>query len=166
MIENFDVEEINKFIAAFDEHCVDGSDIGCDKCPFSSSPCGAIKGNKFRDFAKYLHDWVEYKNAKPLTEVQITYLEALKTLGLRYLAKDSDGEVYAYSVYPQKFFIADERGWKSTAPYINLSQQGEKSLTAFAALSKLCDWRDERALNIADSLAMKSIVLGEQKKER
>lgn len=66
MIENFDMTEINKFVAVLDEHCANGGKADCNKCPFNSILCGAIKGDKLRDFAKFLHDWVEDKNTKRL----------------------------------------------------------------------------------------------------
>lgn len=159
MIENFNIEEINKFIIALDEHCVNGSRADCEECPFSIIPCSAIKGNKFRNFAKLLHDWVDDKNTKPLTKVQITYLKSLKTLGLEFLARDWGGTVSAYYTYPRRIGT-DEGYWDSVDPSLDLSYMGKRSLTIATALDGLCDWKDEEPLNITKSLVAEKVVLG------
>lgn len=94
-----------------------------------------------------------------LTEIQATYLKALNLLEMNYLAKDFDGDIYAFTAYPEKSESTDYQCWACSCggdECFSLTYSDQ----AVEALSPLCEWKDEEPLNIMKTLAAGELVFG------
>lgn len=118
-------------------------------CPLCVLPCGAVK-NITSEHIRRVQAW---SDAHPeimeitLTDKQIEILKALNLLGFSYIARDSGGEIYAYTEHPKKTSAV----WACTAgEYFNFKYFREEISDA---LSSLISWDDDEPLYIADLLA-------------
>lgn len=118
---------------------------GCDGCPLVKKSCCGI----FDVTPEHINRVQAWSDAHPeirLTDEQHEVLKALDLLGFRYIAKDADGKVDAYTHQPGKC----GKVWVYTA--------GECVRTrflraeVFATIAPLVSWSDKEPLNIAAAL--------------
>ena len=116
-------------------------------CPLYVLPCGAAK-NITPEHIRRVQAWSDAHPEITLTDKQVEIFKALNLLGFRYIAKDANGNAYAYTYCPEK----GDRAWL----YININEEIIKiqklRTDATTALVQLVSWEDEKPLNIAEAL--------------
>lgn len=118
-------------------HCSSG-------CPLYVLPCGAAK-NITPEHIRRVQAWSDAHPEITLTDKQVEIFKALNLLGFRYIAKDSDGAVYAFTERPGKGLEA----WGGNGEYFSVKVlRSEVS----AAISALVNWNDTEPLCIAEAL--------------
>ena len=117
---------------------------GCDGCPLCVLPCGAAK-NITSEHIRRVQAWSDAHPEITLTDKQVEIFKALNLLGFRYIAKDSDGAVYAFTERPGK----SPEAWGGNGEYFNIKVlRSEVS----AAVSPLVEWNDTEPLCVAEAL--------------
>ncbi len=115
----------------------------CNDCPYAGLSCEL--GSVSPEHIRRVQAW---SNAHPeitLTDKQVEIFKALNLLGFRYIAKDSDGAVYAFTERPGKGLEA----WGGNGEYFSVKVlRSEVS----AAISPLVNWNDDEPLCIAEAL--------------
>ncbi len=116
----------------------------CSDCPICTNCSGAIReinANKIAD----VQAWSDANPEITLTDKQVEIFKALNLLGFRYIAKDSDGAVYAFTERPGKGL----EEWGGNGEYFNIKVlRSEVSATVFP----LVEWSDDEPLNIEEVL--------------
>lgn len=117
----------------------------CDDCPcpLYGMSCGHLEITA--EHIKRVQEWSDAHPEVVLTDKQREILEALKSLGFRYVAKDNDRSVYAFTKRPKKRFEAWGRGGK----YLNVKNFSED---VYATVFPLVEWNDTEPLCIAEAL--------------
>lgn len=116
----------------------------CEGCPLAKKPCDICHISS--EHIKHVQAWSDDHPEIRLTDEQHEVLKALDLLGFRYIAKDADGKVDAYTHQPGKC----GKVWVYTA--------GECVRTrflraeVFATIAPLVSWSDKEPLNIAAAL--------------
>lgn len=117
---------------------------GCDGCPLVKKSCCGI----FDVTPEHINRVQAWSDAHPeitLTGKEVEIFKALNLLGFRYIAKDSDGAVYAFTERPGK----GPEAWGGNGEYFNIKVlRSEVS----AAVSPLVEWNDTEPLCIAEAL--------------
>lgn len=128
------VHEIARMCRAFDEG------EGCEGC---QSCCGIFDITP--EHIKRVQIWSDNHPETVLTDKQVEIFKALNLLGFRYIAKDADGAVYAFTERPGKGLEA----WGGNGEYFSV-----KVLRSgvFDAISSLVSWSDTEPLCIAEAL--------------
>lgn len=122
-------------------HCSSG-------CPLYVLPCGAAK-NITPEHIKRVQIWSDSHPEITLTDKQVEIFKALNLLGFRYIAQDSDGATYAFTVRPGKGLEA----WGGNGGYFDLNLKSKYIRAGvFDAISSLVNWSDEEPLCIAEAL--------------
>jgi hypothetical protein len=122
-------------------HCSSG-------CPLYVLPCGAAK-NITPEHIRRVQAWSDAHPEITLTDKQVEIFKALNLLGFRYIAKDSDGATYAFTVRPGKGLEA----WGGNGGYFDLNLKSKYIRAGvFDAISSLVNWSDEEPLNIEEAL--------------
>lgn len=118
----------------------------CNECPLSQleDPCDAFEGVT-AEHIRRVQAWSDAHPEITLTDKQVEIFKALNLLGFRYIAKDSDGAVYAFTERPGKGLEA----WGGNGEYFSVKVlRSEVS----AAISALVNWNDTEPLCIAEAL--------------
>ncbi len=122
-------------------HCSSG-------CPLYVLPCGAAK-NITPEHIRRVQAWSDAHPEITLTDKQVEIFKALNLLGFRYIAKDSDGATYAFTVRPGKGLEA----WGGNGGYFDLNLKSKYIRAGvFDAISSLVEWSDKEPLNIEEAL--------------
>lgn len=119
----------------------------CDDCSLCDLPCA-----RFAITTEHIRLVQEWSDAHPeitLTDKQVEIFKALNLLGFRYIAKDSDGATYAFTVRPGKGLEA----WGGNGGYFDLNLKSKYIRAGvFDAISSLVEWSDKEPLNIEEAL--------------
>lgn len=131
------VHEIARMCRAFDEG------EGCEGCPLAKKSCEIFDVTP--EHIRRVQAWSDAHPEITLTDKQVEIFKALNLLGFRYIAKDADGAVYAFTECPGKGLEA----WGGNGEYFSV-----KVLRSgvFDAISSLVSWSDTEPLNIAEAL--------------
>ena len=118
----------------------------CEECPLSQvKPCDFFEGVT-AEHIRRVQAWSDAHPEITLTDKQVEIFKALNLLGFKYIAKDSDGKIYAYTDRPEKFqaiwFFAI--GECITIKHLRAG--------VFDAISSLVSWSDTEPLCIAEAL--------------
>lgn len=116
----------------------------CNDCPMRDLSCG--DGNITAEHIKRVQAWSDAHPEIRLTDKQVEIFKALDLLGFRYIAKDADGKVDAYTHQPSKCGGI----WAYTAGECVRTQFLREEV--FDAISSLVEWSDTEPLNIAEAL--------------
>lgn len=112
-------------------------------CPLYDMPCGHLEITA--EHIRRVQAWSDAHPEVVLTDKQREIFKALNLLGFRYIAKDSDGAVYAFTERPGKGLEA----WGGNGEYFSVKVlRSEVS----AAISALVNWNDDEPLNIEEVL--------------
>jgi len=112
-------------------------------CPLYDMPCGHLEITA--EHIRRVQAWSDAHPEITLTDKQVEIFKALNLLGFRYIAKDSDGAVYAFTERPGKGLEA----WGGNGEYFSVKVlRSEVS----AAVSPLVEWSDTEPLCIAEAL--------------
>jgi hypothetical protein len=98
-----------------------------------------------------VQEWSDNHPETVLTDKQVEIFKALNLLGFRYIAKDSDGAVYAFTERPGKGLEA----WGGNGEYFNLKSKYLRAgvfAGVFDVISSLVEWSDTEPLCIAEAL--------------
>lgn len=139
------VHEYKRMCRAFDK-C-----NGCDGCPLvplvKKSCCGIFDVTP--EHIKRVQEWSDANPEITLTDKQVEIFKALNLLGFRYIAQDSDGATYAFTVRPGKGLEA----WSGNGGgfVLNLKSKYIRA-GVLDAISSLVDWSDTEPLCIAEAL--------------
>ncbi len=121
----------------------------CDSCPMAKRSC------KARDISEahinIVQEWSDNHPETVLTDKQVEIFKALNLLGFRYIAQDSDGATYAFTVRPGKGLEA----WGGNGEYFNLKSKYLRAgvfAGVFDVISSLVEWSDTEPLCIAEAL--------------
>lgn len=115
----------------------------CSTCPLYDMPCGHLEITA--EHIRRVQAWSDAHPEITLTDKQVEIFKALNLLGFRYIAKDSDGAVYAFTERPGKGLEA----WGGNGEYFSVKVlRSEVS----AAISPLVNWNDDEPLCIAEAL--------------
>ena len=118
----------------------------CEECPLSQlEPCDAFEGVT-AEHIRRVQAWSDAHPEITLTDKQVEIFKALDLLGFRYIAKDADGKVDAYTHQPSK--CGGIRAY--TAGECVRTQFLREEV--FDAISSLVEWSDTEPLNIALAL--------------
>ena len=112
-------------------------------CPLYGMSCGHLEIT-----AEHINRVQAWSDAHPeiaLTDKQVEIFKALNLLGFRYIAKDSDGAVYAFTERPGKGLEA----WGGNGEYFSVKVLRSEVSTAISAL---VNWSDDKPLCIAEAL--------------
>lgn len=121
---------------------------GCFDCPLHGLGCEL--DDITPEHIKRVQAWSDAHPESRLTDKQVEIFKALNLLGFRYIAKDSDGKVYAYTERPRKGL----EKWGGNGGYFDLNLKSKHIRAGvFDAISSLVDWSDTEPLYIADLLA-------------
>ena len=120
-------------------HCSSG-------CPLYVLPCGAAK-NITPEHIRRVQAWSDAHPETVLTDEQREIFKALDLLGLKFIAKDSNGAVYAFAERPEKWF----RAWGVDGEYFDLESKYLRAGVS-DAISPLVSWDDKEPLNIEEVL--------------
>ena len=122
---------------------------GCDGCPLVKKSCCGIF-DVTPEHINRVQAWSDtHPEITPLTDKQVEIFKALNLLGFRYIAKDSDGATYAFTVRPGKGLEA----WGGNGGYFDLNLKSKYIRAGvFAAISQLVEWSDTEPLCIAEAL--------------
>lgn len=116
----------------------------CDSCPIDELSCEANEISKTH--INIVQAWSDAHPEITLTNKQVEIFKALNLLGFKYIAKDSDGKIYAYTDRPEKFqaiwFFAI--GECITIKHLRAG--------VFDAISSLVSWSDTEPLNMVWAL--------------
>lgn len=119
----------------------------CKGCPLSELPCDIL--SVASEHIRRVQIWSDAHSEIMLTDKQVAIFKALDLIGFRYIAKDSDGAVYAFTERPRKGFEA----WGRNGEYFNLKSKYIRGGVFDAiAISSLVDWSDTEPLCIAEAL--------------
>lgn len=114
----------------------------CSTCPLYDMPCGHLEITA--EHIRRVQAWSDAHPEITLTDKQVEIFKALNLLGFRYIAKDSDGAVYAFTERPGKGLEA----WGGNGEYFSVKVlRSEVS----AAVSPLVEWNDTEPLCIAEA---------------
>lgn len=115
-------------------------------CPLCVLPCGAVK-NITPEHIRRVQAWSDAHPEITLTDKQVEILKSLNLLGFSYIARDSGGEIYAYTGHPKKTSAI----WAFTSGECFDFKHFREEISD--ALSSLISWDDDEPLYIADLLA-------------
>lgn len=115
----------------------------CNDCPMRDLSCG--EGNITAEHIKRVQAWSDAHPEIGLTDKQVEIFKALDLLGFRYIAKDSDSSVCAYTERPEK----GGEMWIGNREYFNFKYSKKDG---YATVSPLVEWDDEEPLNIEEVL--------------
>lgn len=125
----------------------------CGNCPMAKFSCKAFDISEAQ--INIVQEWSDTHLEIMLTDEQLEILEALNLLGLKFIAKDSNGAVYAFAKCPEKWFQAwgvnDEYYDKYYDEYFDLKSKYLRA-GVFDAISPLVSWDDKEPLNIEEVL--------------
>lgn len=112
-------------------------------CPLYGMSCGHLEITA--EHIRRVQEWSDNHPETVLTDKQVEIFKALNLIGFRYIAKDADGAVYAFTERPGKGLEA----WGGNGEYFSV-----KVLRSgvFDAISSLVEWSDTEPLNIAEAL--------------
>lgn len=128
------VHEFNRMCGAFNE---------CSGCPLTQLHCELYEITP--EHINRVQAWSDAHPKITLTDKQVEIFKALNLLGFRYIAKDADGAVYAFTERPGKGLEA----WGGNGEYFSVKVlRSEVS----AAISALVNWNDDEPLCIAEAL--------------
>ena len=128
------VHEFNRMCKTFD--C-------CDDCSLCDLPCARFAITT--EHIRLVQEWSDAHPENVLTDKQREILGALNLLGLRYIARDSDGAVYAYSKRPRKWYGT----WVEGGEHFDVMNSSED---VYATVFPLVEWSDTEPLCIAEAL--------------
>lgn len=135
------VHEAARMCRAFDKF------DDCDGCPLAKKSCRI-----FDVTSEHINRVQEWSDANPeitLTDKQVEIFKALNLLGFRYIAQDSDGATYAFTVRPGKGLEA----WGGNGGYFDLNLKSKYIRAGvFDAISSLVNWSDTEPFCIAEAL--------------
>lgn len=115
----------------------------CDECPLSQvKPCDSFEGVT-AEHIRLVQEWSDANPEITLTDEQHEILKALNLLGFRYIAKDSDGQMFVYTDRPRK----GSKTWLCGGSCFNYF-----NLKYLRAVFPLVNWSDEEPLCIAEAL--------------
>lgn len=115
----------------------------CNNCPLRGLDCNM--SNATPEHVKRVQEWSDAHPENVLTDKQREILGALNLLGLRYIARDSDGAVYAYSKRPRKWYGT----WVEGGEHFDVMNSSED---VYATVFPLVEWNDTEPLCIAEAL--------------
>lgn len=119
----------------------------CNDCPYAGLSCEL--GSVSPEHIRRVQAWSDAHPEITLTDKQVEIFKALNLLGFRYIAKDSDGATYAFTVRPGKGLEA----WGGNGGYFDLNLKSKYIRAGvFDAISSLVNWSDEEPLNIEEAL--------------
>ena len=119
---------------------------GCLDCPLYGLGCEW--DHITPEHIKRVQAWSDAHPEITLTDKQVEIFKALNLLGFRYIAQDSDGQMFVYTDRPRK----GTKTWLhegSCFEYFNIQTF---RAGVFDAVSPLVNWSDEKPLNIAEAL--------------
>ena len=115
----------------------------CEGCPLAKKPCDICHISS--EHIRRVQEWSDNHPETVLTGKEVEIFKALNLLGFRYIAKDSDGAVYAFTERPGK----GPEAWGGNGEYFSVKVlRSEVS----AAVSPLVEWNDTEPLCIAEAL--------------
>lgn len=134
-------EEINKCNNDFGltDNIVDCETLGCRNCLFSNFN-NSNDGIIFCSTRKVKWLLSEYKEPVKLSELEHSILEWIYNECYEYIAKDNNGDLYAYCSEPRRL----ENSW--------YCDDGGCDLTVFSKLFDFINWEDALAVNIDNLL--------------
>ena len=119
----------------------------CKDCPLDDIECR--KADITAEHIKRVQIWSDAHPEITLTDKQVEIFKALNLLGFRYIAKDADGKVYAFTECPRKGLEM----WGESGGYFDLNLKSKYIRAGvFDAISSLVSWSDTEPLNIAEVL--------------
>lgn len=121
----------------------------CEGCPLAKKPCDICHISS--EHIRRVQEWSDNHPETVLTDKQVEIFKALNLLGFRYIAKDSDGAVYAFTERPGKGLEA----WGGNGEYFNLKSKYLRAgvfAGVFDVISSLVNWSDDKPLCIAEAL--------------
>ena len=125
---------------------------GCSGCPLHDLDCRE-SGNITPEHIRRVQAWSDAHPEVILTDEQREIFKALDLLGLKFIAKDSNGAVYAFAERPEKWF----RAWGVDGEYFDLESKYLRAGVS-DAISPLVSWNDKEPLNIAEALKQQEEV--------
>lgn len=136
------VHEAARMCRAFDkcEGCED-----CEGCPLAKKSCEIFDVTP--EHIRRVQAWSDAHPEITLTDKQVEIFKALNLLGLKFIAQDSDGAVYAFTERPRKVFGA----WRGNGECFDLKSKNLRA-GVFGAVSSLVNWSDTEPLCIAEAL--------------
>lgn len=123
----------------------------CSGCPLTKLHCELYEITP--EHVKRVQEWSDNHHEIVLTDEQREIFKALDLLGLKFIAKDSNGAVYAFAERPEKWF----RAWGVDGEdgidgeYFDLESKYLRAGVS-DAISPLVSWDDKEPLNIEDVL--------------
>lgn len=125
----------------------------CSGCPLAGLHCELYE--IIPEHIKRVQAWSDAHPEITLTDKQVEILKALNLLGLKFIAKDNNGAVYAFAKCPEKWFKAwgvnDEYYDEYYDEYFDLKSKYLRT-GVFDAISPLVSWGDKEPLNIEEVL--------------
>lgn len=134
--------ELNRMCETFDN-------CSTCPCPLYGMSCGHLEITA--EHIKIVQAWSDAHPEITLTDKQVEIFKALNLLGFRYIAQDSDGATYAFTVRPGKGLEA----WGGNGEYFNLKSKYLRAgvfAGVFDVISSLVEWSDTEPLCIAEAL--------------
>lgn len=119
---------------------------GCSGCPLRDLDCGVTEAIT-SEHVKRVQEWSDNHHEIVQTDEQREIFKALDLLGLKFIAKDSNGAVYAFAERPEKWF----RAWGVDGEYFDLESKYLRAGVS-DAISPLVSWDDKEPLNIEEVL--------------
>lgn len=116
----------------------------CSGCPLAELHCELYEITP--EHIRCVQAWSDANPEITLTDKQVEIFKALDLLGFRYIAKDADGKVDAYTHQPSKCGGI----WAYTAGECVRTQFLREEV--FDAISSLVNWSDDEPLCIAEAL--------------
>lgn len=130
------VHECTRMCGAFNE---------CSGCPLTKIHCELYEITP--EHIKRVQELSDNHQEIVLTDEQREIFKALDLLGLKFIAKDSNGTVYAFAERPEKWF----RAWGVDGEYFDLESKYLRAGVS-DAISPLVSWDDKEPLNIEEVL--------------
>lgn len=119
----------------------------CADCPLDDLVCRSVEVIITSEHIERVQKWSDAHPEITLTDKQIEILKALNLLGFSYIARDSGGEIWAYTECPKKTTAL----WACTSGECFDFKHFREEISD--ALSSLISWDDDEPLYIADLLA-------------
>ncbi len=116
-------------------------------CPLYGMSCGHLEITA--EHIKIVQAWSDAHPEITLTGKQVEIFKALNLLGLKFIAQDSDGAVYAFTERPRKGSVPAM--WGGEGDYLKLKSKYHRT-GIFDAISSLVEWSDKEPLNIEEVL--------------
>lgn len=123
----------------------------CDNCPMARAKLSCKAFDISEAQINIVQEWSDTHLKITLTAEQHEILEALNLLGLKFIAKDNNGSVYAFAKCPEKWFKAWGVNGEYYDEYFDLKSKYLRA-GVFDAISPLVSWDDKEPLNIKEVL--------------